>query len=180
MREFAEAYAATRSRMGLPPVPVEDIMYARAVEFVTGRLRCTDRLTSRDVAAAVRSVKSTVERHERKQQFERLVKGVVAHVNRNHSRLAVDAEMENRARSQHSMPRLPVESLVVQLALQEVAERVPTGRLSVADVRSAFHAAKLRVMIPLEENRNGPGSITSRPPMPTRLRGFWELGPAPS
>ena len=95
MREFADAYAASRSRMGLPPVRAEDIMYARAVEFVTERLRRTDLLTSRDIAGAVRSAKATVQREERNQQFERLVKTVVAHVNRNCSRLGADAEMEN-------------------------------------------------------------------------------------
>jgi len=169
MREFADAYAATRSRMGLPPVPVEDIMYARAVEFVSESQRRTDLLTSRDVAAAVRSVKSTVERHERKQQFERLVKAVVGHVNRNHSRLGVDAEMENLARSQRAMPRLPVESLVVQLALQEVVDRAPTSRLRVADVRRAFHAAKIRVVTPVEGNTIGSGASVS-PAMSIRSR----------
>ena len=37
MREFAEAYVAMRERMGLPPVDVEQVMYARAVEIVTAQ-----------------------------------------------------------------------------------------------------------------------------------------------
>ncbi|MCY7413133.1 MAG: hypothetical protein LH471_08905 [Salinibacterium sp.] len=53
LREFAEAYVETRARMGLPPVPVENIVYARAVELVTERMRRVDLLTSRDVASAV-------------------------------------------------------------------------------------------------------------------------------
>ena len=49
-REFAEAYSATRARIGLPPVHTEDIMYARAVEIITEGMRRVDLLTSRDVA----------------------------------------------------------------------------------------------------------------------------------
>ena len=78
MREFAEAYVETRTRMGLPPVPVENIVYARTVEIVVERMRRVDLLTSRDVAAAVRSTKAEVRREERQQQFDRLVRTVVA------------------------------------------------------------------------------------------------------
>ncbi|MET0829261.1 MAG: hypothetical protein ABWY26_07070, partial [Microbacterium sp.] len=69
MREFAEAYSANRARMGLPPVRLENIMYGRAVEIVTERMRRVDLLTSRDVAAAVRSTKAAVQYEERRKQF---------------------------------------------------------------------------------------------------------------
>jgi phytoene/squalene synthetase len=58
MHEFAEAYVETRARMGLPSVPVGNIVYARAVELVAERMRRVDLLTSRDVAAAVRSTQT--------------------------------------------------------------------------------------------------------------------------
>ncbi|MFO7690832.1 MAG: hypothetical protein R6W83_09830 [Cryobacterium sp.] len=70
MREFAEAYVSSRARVGLPPVSVEDVMYARPVEIVAERMRRVDLLTSRDVAAAVRATKAMVRREERQQQFE--------------------------------------------------------------------------------------------------------------
>jgi hypothetical protein len=150
MWEFAEAYATTRARMGLPAVQTEDIVYARAVELVTERLRRVDLLTSRDVAAAVRSTKAAVWREERKQQFEGLVKALVTHVNRNGARLGIDAEMENLARRHRGKLRVPVESLVVQLALQDVIAHVPTSRLTAEDARSAARAAKLRIVLPIE------------------------------
>lgn len=147
MREFAEAYAATRARMGLPPVPVDNIVYIRAVELVTERMRRIDLLTSRDVAAAVRSTKAEVRREERQRQFERLVKELVVHTQRNLARLSEDAGMENVARSRRGKPRVPVESLVVQLALQEVIERMPMISLTIEDSRRAVRVAKLRIAI---------------------------------
>jgi len=144
-REFAEAYAATRVRMGLPPVPVENIVYARAAEIVTERMRRVDLLTSRDVAAAVRSTQAEVRREERQRQFDQLVKTVVTQVNRNRARYAVDAEMENRARAHGGKPRASFESLVVQLAIQEAMDRLPTNTLVVEDIRNAARVAKLRI-----------------------------------
>ncbi|TFB88272.1 hypothetical protein E3O44_06290 [Cryobacterium algoricola] len=152
MREFSEAYLETRARMGLPPVPVENIVSARAVELVTERMRRVDLLTSRDVAAAVRSTKAVVRREERQQQFDRLVKTVVAHVHRNSTRLSSTAEMENRAGAQRGRPRVPIESLIVRLATQEVMERVPTNRLTIEDARNAARAAKLQVEMVFEPN----------------------------
>lgn len=38
--------------------------------------------------------------------------------------------------------RVPVESLALQIALQEVIERVPTSRLSIEDARSAARAVR--------------------------------------
>lgn len=99
MREFAEAYVSSRARNGLPPVSVEDSVYARAVELVAERMRRVDLLTDRDVAAAVRSTKAEVRRAERQRQFNGLVKAIVVQVNRNGERYRVDAEMENRARA---------------------------------------------------------------------------------
>jgi len=145
MREFAEAYLATRARMGLPSVAVEDIVYARAVEIVTERMRRIDLLTGRDVVAAVRSTQAEVRRAERQWQFEQLVKTVVTHVNRKSARYAVDAEMENQARAHRGKPRAPVESLVVQLAIQEALERLQTNTLVVEDVRNAARVAKLQL-----------------------------------
>jgi hypothetical protein len=150
MRDFAEAYSAIRARMGLPPVQTEDIMYARAVEVVAERLRRVDLLTSHDVAAAVRSTKAAVRYEERKQQFERLVRAVVADIYRDSPRFVADAELENRARIHQGKARVPVESMAVQIALQEVIERVPTSRLSIEDVRSAARAARARVVLPTE------------------------------
>src|SRR5690606_4468193 len=92
MREFAEAYSATRERMVLPPVKTKNIMYARAVE-ITERMRRIDLLTSRDVATAVPSTKSVVRQEERKQQSDRLVKTLVADVHRKSARYSVDAEL---------------------------------------------------------------------------------------
>ncbi|TFC74548.1 hypothetical protein E3O45_10145 [Cryobacterium sp. TMS1-20-1] len=73
MREFAKAYVETRARIGLPPVPVETILYARGVEIVTERMRRIDLLTSHDVAAAVRSTKAEMRRDERQRQFDHFV-----------------------------------------------------------------------------------------------------------
>ncbi|TFB71521.1 hypothetical protein E3O06_11790 [Cryobacterium glaciale] len=145
MHEFAEAYVENRARMGLPQLPVENIVYARAVELVVERMHRVDLLTSRDVAAAVRSTKTEVRRAERQQQFDRLVKTVVAQVQRNSARYAVDAEVENRARTHHGKPRVSVESLVVQRAMEEVIERMPTSSLTIEDGRSATRAAKIRI-----------------------------------
>ena len=91
MREFAEAYAATRARMGLQPVHAADIMYARAVEIVIQSTHRVDLLTSRDAASAVRSTKAAVWQEERKQQLERRVKVLVAHTQQNLARLRGEA-----------------------------------------------------------------------------------------
>ncbi|TFB71498.1 hypothetical protein [Cryobacterium sp. Hz9] len=67
MHEFADAYVyvVTHERMGLPPVPVENIVYARAVEIVAERMRRMDLLTSRGVAAAAWSAQAEVRYEER-------------------------------------------------------------------------------------------------------------------
>jgi len=162
MRDFAEAYAATRARMGLPPLPVENIVYARAVEIITERMRRVDLLTGRDVAAAVRSTQAEVRREERRRQFDQLVKTVVTQVNRNSARYAVDAEMENRARAHGGKPRASVESLVVQLAIQEAMDRLPTNTLVVEDVRNAARVAKLRIAGHFRSRPDNAGEPTHR------------------
>ncbi|TFD08212.1 hypothetical protein [Cryobacterium sp. TMT1-66-1] len=144
MHEFAEAHVEARARMGLPAVPVETIVYARAVEIVAERMRRVDLLTGRDVAAAVRSTQALVRRMERQRQFDGLVKAVVVQVQRNRSRYAIDAEIENRARVRRGKTREPVESLAVQQSMQEVIERVRTSSLTIEDFRSAARAASLR------------------------------------
>lgn len=148
MQEFAQAYVATRKRLGLPPVSPEDIAYARAVELIAEGMRRADLLTSRDIAAAVRSTKTVLLREERKQQFERLLRAVVAHAQRNLTRLREDADMENMARSRVGKPRVPVESLVARLAALEIYERVPTSRLTVADARNAAGLAERHILLP--------------------------------
>jgi hypothetical protein len=145
MREFAEAYAERRARIGLPDVDVERVTYARAVEVVTSRVRRTDLLTSRDVAAAVRSTRAVVRQEERREQFQRLVDAVVVHVDRDFARLSQEAAFENRARRMHGRPAAPIEALVVQLATQELLPRLVTSRLTVEDARTAGRVARARI-----------------------------------
>lgn len=145
MREFAEAYVETRERMRLPPVPVENIVYARAVEIVTDRMRRVDLLTSRDVAAAVRSTQAEVRLQERRRQFEAFLNAVVTNANRNRERYRYDAEIENRARANRGLPSAPIESLIVHLALQYAIERVPANMLTADDARNAARVAKLHI-----------------------------------
>lgn len=163
MREFAEAYSATRARIGLPPVRLENIIYGRAVEIVTERMRRVDLLTGRDVAAAVRSSKAAVQYEERKQQFERLLKTVVAEMHRDGTRFVAEAELENRARIHQGKPRAPVDSLAVQIALREVLERVPTSRLSIVDIRSVARGAKARVVLSTEAGPGAKREVHRRP-----------------
>jgi hypothetical protein len=130
MCELAGAYVSSRGRTGLPSIPVEDVVYARAVEIVTEGMRRVDLLTGRDVAAAVRSTKAEVLRHERQRQFDVLVRNVVVRVHRTAAQYVVDAEMENRARANQGKLRVPVESLILDLAVRDVLEFVPADALS--------------------------------------------------
>jgi hypothetical protein len=162
MRAFAEAYVVTRARVGLPAVEADDVTYARAVEFIVDHLRDTDLLTSRDVAAAVRSSKATVQRAEREQQFDQLMRTVVAHVCRQRCRLEGEAEIENRARTQRSLPRVTTEALLMRLALQEAFETVPTNRLRGEDLRSAVQRAQLYIAMETEPNADNSNAIALR------------------
>lgn len=154
MREFAEAYVATRERIGLPLVSVEDIMYARAAELVTGQMRRVDLLTSRDIAAAVRSTKAVVEQEEHKLQFERLVRLAVVHTHRNLNRLTEEAAMENVARGRLGKPRVPVAALVARFAMRELIERETASRLPVEVLQKAANVARLRLMVLIEDRPN--------------------------
>ena len=145
--EFAEAYVASRARVGLPSVSVEDVVYARAVEIVTERMRRVDLLAGRDVAAAVRSTKAEVGREERQGQFDLLVKTAVSDVHRSDARYRAEADVENRARANRGKPRAPVEALIVHFAMQEASERVPTNRLAIEDFRAAARVARLRLEV---------------------------------
>lgn len=145
MREFVEAYADRRARIGLPPVDPERVVYARAVEIVTQQMDRVDLLTSRDIAEAVRSTKAVVRREDRRQQFEQLVKTVVLHAQHHLERLVADAALENRARRQRGRPPAPLESMVVQIATQEVLPDLKTSHLTARDARTAGLAAVIRI-----------------------------------
>lgn len=145
MREFAEAYVAMRQRMGLPAVDVEQVMWARAVEVVTDCVQRVELLTGRDVAAAVRSARAVMRQEERREQFQRLVRAVIMHVDRDLARLTQEAAFENRARRMHSRPPAPIEALVVQLATEELLPRLVTNRLTVEDARTVGRVARVRI-----------------------------------
>lgn len=168
MWTFAEAYATRRARIGLPPVDVERIVYARAVEVVIDDMRRVDLLTSRDVAAAVRSTQAVVRRRERRQQFERLVQSLVAYVENDLIRLQNDAAFENRARRERGLSPVSVDSLIIQLATQELLPNLTTSRLSLDDARAAGRTAKTRIW-PLVEDRAGAGARSACPRDSERL-----------
>lgn len=136
MRKFAEAYVATRKRMGLPAVDVEDVVYAKAVEFVTDRMRRVDQLTSRDVAAAVRSVKALIAEREQGEQYKGLVRGVEAYLRRHCTKLSARATVVNRQRVRAGQPRMPVGQTVVRIAIAETSRVIPVERLREGDFRS--------------------------------------------
>ncbi|WP_157001144.1 hypothetical protein [Agromyces laixinhei] len=136
MREFAESYVATRDRMGLPRVNLDDVTWARAVDVVLDRRRRVDLLTSRDVAAAVRTARAALRRAEQKRRYDQVVKAVASHVRRNRARLAADADMENRARMTRGKPRVDPHDLVVMIAMRDVSSRPHLGPIRSTDVRN--------------------------------------------
>ncbi|TFD49384.1 hypothetical protein E3T55_11470 [Cryobacterium frigoriphilum] len=158
MLDFATAYVTDRARMGLPPVSAETIAYGRAVELVMQRMRRVDLLTGRDVAAAVRSTQAEVPRIERQQQFDQLVKGVVARVNRYRVRLGSDAKIENKARAHRGKPQVKAETLMVQIAMKDVSERMSTNRLTADDARGAARIIGLHVSTTLDTRRTTMGA----------------------
>jgi hypothetical protein len=168
MREFAAAYIASRSRLGLPPVSFDAVMYARAVEVVLADLQRTDSLTSRDIARAIRNSAALLERERRDQQFGQLLKTVLAYMNSQRARLECDAKIEARARALRGLPRIQADALLVQLALREVVGRVGTSRLTNSDIRSVCRAAARRVIGPLDRGISGPGPTVGQPSVPTR------------
>jgi len=138
MLDFAKSHVAARARMGLPPVDPDQIMYARAAQSVTERLKRVDLLTSREVAAAVRSAKSTAVAAAEERRLKSLVDAVDSHVQRHRTRLAADADLENRARTRVGKPLLPTELLVIRSAADEVLEESASGILR---DRSVSHIA---------------------------------------
>jgi hypothetical protein len=148
MREFAAAYIASRSRQGLPPVDVEEVMYARAVEVVLGNLQRTELLSSRDIAGAVRNSRALLWREQRDRQFDGLLRAVVTHADNQLHRIELDVKVENLARARRGLPRVRPDALLVQLALREVVERVPIDQLSTEDLRAVLRSARARVVTP--------------------------------
>jgi hypothetical protein len=163
MREFAAAYCASRARLGLSLVEVDDVMYARAVEVVLADLQRAELLTSRDIAGAIRSSRAVVQREERDRQFDHLLRTLIAHTNSQRHRLELDVEMENRARAQRGFPHVQSDALLVQLALQDVVERVPTSQLTIANIRGVCRAAKARVVGPFDACAHGASQIAAKP-----------------
>jgi hypothetical protein len=150
MREFAAAYVASRSRLGLPPVGIEEMVSARAVDVVLGKLQHTDLLASRDIAAAVRNSRAILRREQRDRQIDQLLRAVVTHANDQRDRLELDIEIENRARAHRGLPRVQTDALLVQLALREVVDRVPINQLTAENIRAVCRAARPRVLHPLD------------------------------
>ena len=148
MWEFAAAYVASRARLGLSAVGVEEVMYSRAVDIVLGELRRTELLTSRDIASAVRSSRALLRRERHDRQFDQLLKAVVAHANNQRDRLDPDVRLENRARARHGLPQVQPGALLVKLALREVVDQLEIGQLSAADIRVVCRAAKARIVDP--------------------------------
>ncbi|WP_243073679.1 hypothetical protein [Microbacterium sp. SS28] len=134
-RAFAHSFVATRSRMGLPPVDVEQVVWARAVEIVTERMKRVDLLTSRDVAAAVRSARSNVAVAARERRAQQLWADIEAHVHRNRLRLLEEAGLENAMRVRSGKATVPVERIVALTALDEVLEAQPELALERRQIR---------------------------------------------
>ncbi|MFE5671674.1 hypothetical protein ACFQ58_08695 [Agromyces sp. NPDC056523] len=145
MMEFARAYAERRDRLGLPPVDVNRIVESRAVEVVIRQLRSVDLLTSRDIAAAVRSARVVVQHHERHEQLDQLVRAIVRQVEGHRERLTSEAALEIVARRRRGRESGSLESILVQLAAQEVVPLLNTSRLTTADARAAGRAARARI-----------------------------------
>jgi hypothetical protein len=152
MREFAAAYIAARSRQGLPPVDLEEVIYSRAVDVVLGDLDRSELLSSRDVAGAVRSSRAILRRERRDRQFDQLLRAVVARANNQRDRLALDVEVENLARARRGLPLVRTDALLVQLALREVVDRVPVNHLATDDIRAICRSARARVTTPLDSD----------------------------
>ena len=128
MREFAESYVATRERTGLPPVDVDDVMWARAVEIVLDGGRRVDRLTSRDVAAAVWKAKGALRGIERGARDGRFERDLFAYIERHAQRLRAEAAMENRARVVRGKAPLELATLMKRIGALEMGASVNHGR----------------------------------------------------
>jgi hypothetical protein len=145
IRDFAQAFVATRSRMDLPPVDVEQVVWARAVPIVTDRMQRVDLLTSRDVAAAVRSARSNVTAAARERRVQQVRADVEAHVRRNRLRLLEEARLENAMRLRSGKARMPVELIVAHAALVEVLEARTEGAIDRAGMRQILGQVQPRL-----------------------------------
>lgn len=145
MRELARSYANRRRRLGLPPVDIERVVYARAVDVVIARVRRADLLTSRDIAAAVRSSETAVRRAERRQELERLMNAIVRHVEHHLERLTREATIETRARHLSGKPTMAFEYVIAEIAMQELLEGLASVGLVAADSRTAARAAARQI-----------------------------------
>jgi len=168
MLSFAESYVATRVRMGLPPVDAEQLMYFRAAQVVTERMKKVDLLTSREIAAAVRSAKSVAVAATQERQLKELITAVELHVRRNRTRLIGEAHLENVARTRRGKPQLPAELLAVRTALEEVLEASPS--------RGLTHPATPTIVRRVEEALGSSSGDRSQPGERTRPRPAAGLG----
>lgn len=166
MREFAESYVETRNRMGLPPVTADEVMWARAVDIVLDGSRRGDLLTSRDVAAAVRTAKVAVRQEEQKRQFDQLVKTVVVHVRRNRSRLTADADLENRARLARGIPPFERDALVVKIAVQDVGPQLRLAPMSADEVRRLMANVSMQLAAQPSQSVGHVSLLANRPCRP--------------
>ncbi|SFS16624.1 hypothetical protein SAMN04487846_3339 [Microbacterium sp. cf046] len=128
MLEFAEAFVAMRVRIGLPAVDAEQVMYARAAQVVAERVRRVDFLTSREIAAAIRSAKSAAAIVARERRLDEIKAAVKAHIQRHSARLRADADLENAVRARRGAPKLLTDLLVVRCALDEMLETSSSKR----------------------------------------------------
>ncbi|WP_344065667.1 hypothetical protein [Microbacterium pumilum] len=143
--DFAKAYAAMRVRVGLPPVDAEQIMYARAAQAVTDRMKRIDRLTSREVRAAVRSARSVFSTATRQRRMAELVRDAESHIRKNGARLEAEAAIENSARALRGKVSLPTELLIARIAMQDLppAEReLETARAAEIEVASRLRRSR--------------------------------------
>lgn len=154
VRDFAQAFVATRSRMGLPPVDVEQVVWSRAVEIITDRMKRVDLITSRDAAAAVRSAKSNVAAAERVSRAQQLRADIEAHVRRNRLRLLEEAELENAMRARSGKARVPVERIITLAALDEVLEARAEGALDGVGIRQLLGQVQPRLACIARQRRS--------------------------
>jgi hypothetical protein len=145
IRDFAQSFNAARSRLGLPSADVEQVVYARAVEIVTDGMKRVDLLTSRDVAAAVRSAKSNVAAAARERWAKQLRADIETYVRKNRLSLLEEAELENAMRLRSGKARMPVELIVAHAALEEVLEARAEGALEGAGIRQILGQVQPRL-----------------------------------
>lgn len=75
---------------------------------------------------------------------------LVTHTHRNLNRLCEEAAMENLARSRRGKGRVSVETLVIPLAMNELADHLSTSRLTATDASRGARIAELRILLPIK------------------------------